>query len=178
MKADLSSEDLDDTLRIAKEAAHKAGKNALRYFGRKQTLKRKTGSKDELTRVDIENNSLIVRLLRKNFPDHSILSEEAQPPLKIKKYFWLVDPLDGTISYSFGLPYWGVAISLIYDNDPILGVIYLPVLDKLYWAVKGKGAYVNGMRLTVSDISSLAKGVIAIDYGYATERETGVEEIT
>ncbi len=116
-------QELQDFLHVAQLAAMEAGDNALRRFTRVHILKEKTMSTDEVTLVDIENEKRIVKIIQKNFPEHSILTEERKLPRKLKEYIWWIDPLDGSISYFFGLPYWGITLCLVHNNKPIIGVI-------------------------------------------------------
>jgi len=101
--------------------------------------------KSPLTKADIQSNKIIITNLKSLYPDTPILSEEnKQIPYKIRKnwkYFWLIDPLDGTKEFIKKNGEFTVNIALIYKNVPILGVIYAPVLNLLYYAQKEKGAY-------------------------------------
>lgn len=168
----------DNFLHVAQLAAMEAGDFALKQFTRSHILKEKPMSTDEVTSVDIANEKRIVNIIKKNFPKHSIFTEERQLPKVVSEYIWWVDPLDGSISYFFGLPFWGVSLALIHQNEPIVGVIYLPQGRDLYWAIKGKGSYHNYKQVAVSKTKTLEGGVIGIDYGYRTEREEGLEEVT
>lgn len=169
---------LKDILHIAQLAAMEAGDYAQRQFTRAHVLKEKPMSTDEVTSVDIECEKRIVKILKKNFPHHTVFTEERKLPKKRKEYLWWVDPLDGSISYFFGLPYWGISLALIYQGEPIVGVVYFPQTRDLYWAIKKSGAFCNYRKISVSDAHKLKDGVIGIDYGYRTEREEGVENVT
>ena len=89
-------------------------------------------------------------MIAQNFPNDGILSEEAgtiYPPNK--HAVWIIDPLDGTTNFSLGLHYWGVSIARLMDGSPDLGVLYFPLLDELFTASKGAGAFLNGSQLIV-----------------------------
>lgn len=169
---------LKDTLRIAQLAAMEAGDYALNHFTRTHVLYEKSITKDVYTSVDKASEKRIVKALQAQFPDDTIFSEERPFPRTLAERVWWVDPLDGSISYVFGLPYWGVSIGLIQHNQPMIGVVYLPTHRELYWAVKGEGAYLNYRRLHVSRRAILSESVIAIDYGYQKEREAGITSVT
>lgn len=169
---------VQDFLHIAQLAAMEAGDYALKQFTRTHVLKEKSLSTDEVTSVDIENEKRIVRILKKNLPDHTILTEERKLPRKLKEYIWWIDPLDGSLSYFFGLPYWGITLCLVHKNQPLVGVIYFPQTRDLYWAVQNQGAFCNYRKIAVSDVNKLQDGVIGIDYGYRNERKEGVKSIT
>lgn len=169
---------LEYVLHIAQLAVMEAGDFALEEFTKAHVLKEKTMTKDIVSSVDIESEKRIVRILSKSFPKHTIITEERKLPTKLSPSYWWIDPLDGTISYIFGLPYWGVSLCLVQRNDPLVGVIYLPLARDLFWAIKGKGAYKNYKRIRVSGSAKLKDCVIGIDYGYKGEREAGVKEVT
>jgi len=169
---------INKILKIAQLAVMEAGDFALEEFTKIHTYKEKPVTKDIVTAVDIECERRIVEILRKNFPTHTLLTEERLLPKRLKKYAWWVDPLDGSISYVFNLPYWGVCVALIHNGKPVLGVSYFPQTRSLYWAIKGGGAYLNYKRIIVSDAPGLVDSVIGIDYGYRGEREVGVKDVT
>ncbi len=84
----------------------------------------------------------------KSFPDHNIYSEEQQNVDRGSEFTWVVDPLDGTIPYTFGISdHFSVSIALVKKNTPILGVIYAPKRNELYVAEKGEGAFCNDFRI-------------------------------
>jgi len=93
-----------------------------------------------LTQADLASEKIITQEIKKNFPDHRILSEESGDTRKKSDYLWVVDPLDGTTNFSMHNPLWSVSIGLAYKQDIVLGIIYAPFLGELFWAEKGKGA--------------------------------------
>jgi myo-inositol-1(or 4)-monophosphatase len=165
-------------LKIAQLAAMEAGDFALEQFTKIHVYKEKPMTKDVVTAVDIECEKRIVKILRKNFPSHTLLTEERLLPKNPKSYSWWIDPLDGSISYIFNLPYWGISLALIHNGKPVVGVCYFPQSRNMFWATKGEGAYLNYKKIKVASINKLVDGVIGIDYGYREEREEGVEKIT
>lgn len=171
-------ESLESFLSTAQLAAMEAGNLALRQFMRIHVLREKKMSTDEVTSVDIACEKKIVKILKQSFPQHTIFTEERQLPRNRGKFSWWVDPLDGSVSYFFGLPYWGVSLALISGGEPIVGVIYFPLTRDLFWAVKGGGAYRNYEKIVVSTAGSLAQGVVGVDYGYKGERDEGLREVT
>jgi len=102
---------------------------------------------ETVTNLDKEINSYILMRIQEEFPEDDILSEEDSP---IEKGFgdrlWVVDPIDGTVNYSRGIPFFCVSIALWSDDSPILGVVYNPVSDELFSAEASRGAYLNGDR--------------------------------
>lgn len=158
-------------LKVAKQAALEAGKIIQKYSGKKHKLILKDGdSSNFATRADLEAEEKIVEILTKNFPDHNIIAEEKTKINKNSNYTWIIDPLDGTVSYVRGLPYVAVLIGLLKDKEPILGVIYQVQTKDLYWAEEGKGAYLNGKLLHVSKNNSLSTGAVGMDLGHRNAR--------
>jgi myo-inositol-1(or 4)-monophosphatase len=97
-----------------------------------------------VTQADLDSERLIAEAIRRNFPQDGIISEEVSTVSPTKSgAFWIVDPLDGTTNYSLGLPFWGVSIARTNRGLPELGVIYFPIIDELYSAMGGQGAYLN-----------------------------------
>jgi len=127
----------------------------MRFFRTDLTVSQKPDH-TPVTEADLATERIIVAGLRDKF-DYPILAEETvDDPARFKsEYVWIVDPLDGTRNFSQGDPNFGVLIGLIQNSRPVLGVVFLPALDKLYFAEAGKGAYlsVNGalpVRIRVS----------------------------
>jgi myo-inositol-1(or 4)-monophosphatase len=134
---------------VAKEAAKAAGKLLMKHYKntRKLTFK---NSWDFATKADFEAEKLVISHIKKTFPKHSILSEEIGK-IKGNEYKWIIDPLDGTHNFIFDIPLFGVGIALEYKKEVILSVIYLPYFNEMYTAERGKGAFLNGKKLKMSD---------------------------
>ena len=108
-----------------------------------------------VTEADIASDKLILSAIQNRFPKDSILSEELHPtgasiPNSLDKYLWIIDPLDGTTNFSLRLPHWGVSIACLYNGKPLIGCVYFPMIDELYSAQKGEGAYLNGNLITTN----------------------------
>ncbi|PWH09908.1 inositol monophosphatase, partial [Bacteroidetes bacterium SCGC AAA795-G10] len=113
--------------------------------------------------VDLECQNISYELLRKDF-QYEILSEEKKTQDEIEtELFWIIDPVDGTHNYISGLPNFGVSIALASKKEFLLGVIYLPYFDEMYYAVKNQGAFMNGEKIQVSKNNDLEKSMIAFD---------------
>lgn len=136
--------------KLAIEAAKKAGKILAENFGKtcKMTLKKTGGF---VTNLDFESEKTIIDMIRKNYPDHLILSEESGKIEGTSEYMWVVDPLDGTHNYMRGIDIFGISIALLYRGEAILGVIHIPMREEIYFATRGEGAYLNGKKIKVSD---------------------------
>jgi myo-inositol-1(or 4)-monophosphatase len=146
--------------RAAIEAAEAAGRILLRRFGRAQKVRRK-GPKDLVTSADVAAERCIRGMLHGRFPAIGFLGEEGQA-VEGPGGRWIVDPLDGTIGFIAGLPFFGVSIALERRDRIEAGVIFLPRLGELFVAERGRGAWLNGRRLRVSRTTSLENAVVAL----------------
>ena len=149
-------------LDIAKSVAKEMGKIQLKNFRKNLKVIRKS-QKDFVSNVDLECQNISYELLRKDF-QYEILSEEKKTQDDIKtELFWIIDPVDGTHNYISGLPNFGVSIALATKKEFLLGVIYLPYFDEMYYAVKNQGAFMNNEKIQVSKNNDLEKSMITFD---------------
>ena len=149
-------------LDAAKSVAKEMGKIQLKNFRKNLKVIRKS-QKDFVSNVDLECQNLSYELLRKDF-QYEILSEEKKTQDEIgTELFWIIDPVDGTHNYISGLPNFGVSIALATKKEFLLGVIYLPYFDEMYYAVKNQGAFMNDEKIQVSKNNDLEKSMITFD---------------
>ncbi len=143
--------------KIAIESAVEAGNILLSHFYKFNRHKSILKSHREIvTKADLISEKIILSKIKKNFPEHQILSEEAgriKPKKKENDYLWVIDPLDGTTNFSMHNPLWSVSIGVFKNNEIILGVIFAPFLGEIFVAEKGKGAKLNNKKIKVSNIS-------------------------
>jgi len=116
-----------------------------------------------ITEVDTELNRRFITEAAQQFPAYSILGEEESQVITGAEWAWVIDPLDGTNSFISGLPLSTCCIALLHDGTPELGVIYDPFMDRLFYAQKGKGAFLNDQKITVSDATSWERQFIHMD---------------
>ena len=154
-------------LQVAMDAAKAAGDVLLQKFFGKRSLKSKTQF-DFVTDADKEAEAIILEKIRSNFPEHSILSEEAGTTESGSEYMWIVDPLDGTTNYTVHNPFFNASVALARKKEVILGEVYSPFTKELYHAEKGRGAYLNGKRIHVSGESEISKSLLV--YCHASTR--------
>ena len=109
---------------------------------------------------------MIVKTIRDSYPDHDILAEENDYIPFNSSYKWIIDPLDGTTNYAHGFPWFGVSIALEIDGVVQAGVVYHPMMNELFTATKGKGAFLNGGRIHVSRRAPLKKCLLATGFPY------------
>ncbi|MHA6482671.1 inositol monophosphatase family protein [Paenibacillus sp. strain BS8-2] len=167
---------------VAINCAAKAGEWIMTKLGTYSKLELKYSAHDLVTEVDKGSERLIRNLIGTHFPHHAFLGEEGVEPgpeastqalaeVSDSEYLWIVDPIDGTTNYVHGFPFFCVSIALAYKGEVIVGVIYDPCKDELFVAEKGKGAYVHGKKMGVSEETTLRSSLIATglpaDHHYA-----------
>jgi myo-inositol-1(or 4)-monophosphatase len=152
-------------LDVAGIAAKKAGQALLEHFGDIKHVKPKSQG-NLVTDVDFLSEKIILDFLKQEYPDFGILSEESNSSVPVAGHTWVVDPLDGTNNYTFGIPFFCVNIALVCDDVILLGVTYDPIRNELFKARLGEGAYLNESRIRVSTVNSLPRALIGLDLGY------------
>ncbi|MDD3284975.1 MAG: inositol monophosphatase family protein [Patescibacteria group bacterium] len=136
-------------------AAQKSGKILIEKYKKFERADIKMKSAHEIvTANDILSEKIIISEIKKNFKDHAIFSEEAGKNNFKSDYLWIIDPIDGTTNFSMHNPLWSISIALAYKEEVILGIVYAPILGDLFYAEKGKGAYLNNKKIKVSNINS------------------------
>ena len=136
-------------LEIAIRAALEAGKILEKYF-EKEIIRETKDDGSVITKADTESEAVIKKIILDAFPKHSIIGEETGLTKNGEHYTWYIDPLDGTRNFSQGIPFFAVSIALVYQKEVIVGVVYNSLLDALFYAEKGKGAYWNDKKISVS----------------------------
>src|ERR1700730_10666092 len=135
-------------LAVATPLIREAGDLAAGFFARRETLTRETkGPQDFVSVADREVEALIRTRLAEAFPNDGFLGEESGGAAG--ECCWVVDPIDGTNNFLRGLPLWGVSVAYAIASEPVIGLIYLPCVDRLYSAVRGQGAWCNGIPIRV-----------------------------
>lgn len=149
----------DSELKVAKSIAEQAGKIMRQYFyeGQQRQIKQ---DGTPLTIADTLINQLVIAELSKAFAEDIVIGEEASTGTYGPGRRWLCDPIDGTKAFTWGVPTAMFSLGLVIDGRPVLGVCLEPMLDKLYWAVRGEGAFCNGEALKVNN-SDLSDGILA-----------------
>jgi len=145
---------LKDDLAFSVEVVKQAGSHLLSRFQSADLGHHLKEDHSLVTQADIETDALISQAILNRFPHDLILSEELQPdirkaPIDETTPVWVIDPLDGTTNFSLGLHYWGVSLARLQGGLPQLAVLYYPLLNELYTAQRGHGAYLNQQNFTV-----------------------------
>ena len=150
----------------ALQAARESGKILLDNIKKIKAVDYK-GKFNLVTNVDRQSQANIIEILHHYFAEHGILAEE-EGGLKEtdSPYKWIVDPLDGTTNYAHGYPCFCISIALEKEKEIILGVVYNPVLNELFFSEIGKGAFLNGKRIFVSKTKRINRSLLATGFPY------------
>jgi len=167
--------ELDNFLNTAIEAAREAGRIQRERFGEDFKIEHK-GEINLVTEVDYQCEKAIIDIIKRDYPEHEILTEEAgsiQKPSPLVgegqgegKYKWIIDPLDGTTNYAHSYPCFCASVGLEMDGEVVTGAVCNPMLDELFTSVKGEGAYLNGNRIRVSKTADINKSLLATGFPY------------
>lgn len=164
-------------LEFAINTARDAGKILMQNYGKMHQLEWKLRTNFK-TQVDDESDALIRERIHSKFPNHNIYSEENKDKLGKGIFSWIIDPLDGTIPYTYGFcDHFSVCISLAREKEPILGVIYAPLREELYFAEKGKGAFCNHNKIKVALEENVNKSIIGAGAGKETPEFSRIEQM-
>ncbi len=150
---------LQEILDFAVEAAREAGRITLEYFQTALTPERKP-DRTLVTAADRKAEEKLRSLIRQTYPDHGIIGEEFGEERGQSGWTWIIDPLDGTISFIHGVPLFGVLLGLEIDGEVILGVANFPALGELVSAARGMGCFWNGRRAVVSAVEDLKDALL------------------
>lgn len=172
----------EQLLQVAIDAARAAGAIIREGWGRAHAIEYK-GATNLVTETDRASEKIILDRLLTVTPDFEILAEESgtrQPNARAASADrrWVIDPVDGTTNYAHHFPYFAVSIGLEQAGESILGVVYDPILDQLFTAQRGRGAFLNGERIRCSQAPTVGQSVVATGVTYDVwETGRGVEEI-
>ncbi|KKP38762.1 MAG: monophosphatase, myo-inositol-1(or 4)-monophosphatase [Candidatus Peregrinibacteria bacterium GW2011_GWF2_33_10] len=174
--------------------ALQAGKILQKYYGTDLKIQTKSSYRDMVTQADKESEVLIEKLIKENFPNHRILGEEStpnsQPKTQSSSYRWIIDPLDGTANFTKNIPFFAVSIGLEKAQKMIIGIVYNPILNQMFFAEKGSGAYLawdknkplktiknvqkNAKKMHVSETKTVKNSMMST--GFIPSNETHLEE--
>lgn len=158
-------------LDLALDVAREAGR--LLVDGRPDALgvaATKSSPTDIVTEMDTASERLIVGRIRAARPDDGFLGEEGAAEAGSSGVRWVIDPIDGTVNYLYGLPAWAISIAAEVGGDAIVGVVHVPVLGETYTAIRGEGAFLAGRRLRTTQDVALDRALLGTGFGYAADR--------
>lgn len=153
---------LESRLALAERLAQTAGDKARAFFLDRGTLhpESKSDSQDLVSEADRAVESFLRGAIREAFPEDGIVGEEEAAAEGKSRFVWVIDPIDGTMPFLVGQPNWTVSIGISCEGEPVIGVIFAPVLQELYSALKGGGARLNGRPLTINPDWTIASTTI------------------
>lgn len=163
-----NKEQPDYLLGFMKETAIRAGNEIMLYFRGEFQVDRKNlevSAIDIVTDADRSSEKLILEAISREFPTHDIITEETDTEDTGSSWKWVIDPLDGTINFAHGYPFFCVSIGVMRDGELIAGVVRDPVRDETFFASEG-GAFLNGSPIRVSDADRMERSVVATGFPY------------
>ena len=163
--ADDEAETVERALTIATEAAEAAGEPLRELHGQVESINHKTDKSDIVTEADHQADRIIATVIRNEFPEHAIFSEEsARERGTDSDYTWVIDPLDGTGNFAHGNPNYSISIALVEAGRPVMGVVYVPETDELFTAIDGDGAWRDGDPIRTTDRDQLDESMLISGY--------------
>jgi len=164
---------LSRALAVARATALEAGALLRRNVTRRKRIGTKGYATNLVTDTDRASERLVLARLRRAFPDHGVYGEEHARVNPGAPLQWYVDPLDGTTNFAHGFPMFCVSIGLAEGDRPLVGVVYQPMLDHLFCAVRGRGATLNGRRIRVSQTRAIGNALFGT--GFPFDARTSAE---
>jgi myo-inositol-1(or 4)-monophosphatase len=137
-----------------------------RYFNGSFTISSKESINDLVTDADHASERAIIKIIQDKHPDHFILSEETGSVQTNSKTKWIIDPIDGTINFANGIPICCVSIGVEQDGEMLMGAVFNPFMNELFFAEKGKGATLNEKPIKVSDKDNLLTSCLVTGFPY------------
>ncbi len=156
-------------LEVSIDAAQRAGQIIRERFLTEKEISFK-GRADIVTDVDLAAEKVILDLVREEYPQFSILSEESNPIETGSPYTWVIDPIDGTRNFAEGIPHFCVVVALAKGSDMVVGVTYDPIKEETFTAELGRGAFLNGASISVSERQEIPNCVLGFDLGYVDQK--------
>jgi myo-inositol-1(or 4)-monophosphatase len=150
---------------VAEEAARAAGAVLTRYF-REGVAMRSKATANLVSDADVEAERAVVEVIRRSFPGHEVLGEEAHSGDAGAEHLWVVDPLDGTANFAHKIPQFAVSVAYYRAGVPQCGVVYNPVHETWHTAVLGGGAFLDGRKVAVGDEASLSEVLVGVGFYY------------
>jgi myo-inositol-1(or 4)-monophosphatase len=167
---------VDRILQFAVDLALESGSVQKKRYQERHSITYK-GEINIVTDVDIECQDRIISRIRRHFPDDLIIAEEKENLYEEHRNRWIVDPIDGTTNYAHGYPFFCTSIAYEVGGQVICGVVYNPIFEELFFAQKGKGAYLNGERLNVSGVGRMKQALLVTGFPYdlSTSSENNID---
>lgn len=164
--------------KILLDATNAGAAELKRFFNGSFTISNKEGVNNLVTQADFAAEKAILEVIKSNFPDHCIVSEESEEQNSGNEYKWIIDPIDGTVNFANGIPLCCVSIGLEYKGEMLMGAVYNPVINEFFFAEKGKGATLNGEPISVSKKTEVIHSCLVTGFPYTyLEQPNGPLEV-
>lgn len=152
-----------------------SGKILQEYFRKDFRIESKDTISNLVTEVDKMSEAKIIEVIQSEFPDHYILTEESGAIKTDSEFKWIIDPIDGTINYAHSIPICCVSIGLEKSGEIVLGAVYNPFMNELYFAEKNSGAFLNDEKINVSSEDDIRKSLLVTGFPYNTSEEPDLQ---
>lgn len=163
----MNTGNLNNYLAVAREAALQAGVILKEHFGKiSPSMINEKATNDYVTVVDRRSEDIIKEHIKSHFQNHNIMAEESPAERHSSPFLWIIDPLDGTMNYIHGLPSFAVSIALAIEGSLAMGLIYEPLRENIYSAIRGHGSFKNDRRIHVSSSETLSTSLIATGFPF------------
>lgn len=170
MKLDFTEKDVE----FIEDVLIHAGKILINYFSKEIHEKEKTGANDLVTIADIESDEYIYEKLKQKYPGVEVCSEERPYDKSKGDYRFILDPLEGTSNFALNIPLFVIMIALVDKNGCLFSMIYNPLLNTTFYALKNKGAFKDGEKIRVNKNSDIGRSSISTNYSYTTPVEKAI----
>lgn len=148
------------------QAVHAAGEQMQHFNELGFKITNKEGINNLVTEADHAAEKVIIDIIKKDFPEHYILSEEAGEMMQDSHFKWIIDPIDGTVNFAHGIPICCVSIGIEHEGKMIMGAVYNPFINELYFAERGKGATLNEKPISVSKKNGVINACLVTGFPY------------
>ncbi|GAB6021068.1 hypothetical protein CHUAL_003702 [Chamberlinius hualienensis] len=165
----MDSVDVEHCRNTAVKLARTAGEVIKNAWSKKKSIQTKLSQVDLVTETDVEVEKLLRSGFKEIYPDHRFIGEESSSAGEETQFSdeptWIIDPVDGTMNFVHSFPYVAISIALTVNKEVVVGVVYNPILDQMYTAVKEKGAFLNDTSIHVTSKQELSDALLALEVG-------------
>ena len=147
-------------------AARAGAAELSRFFNKSFIVSNKEGINNLVTEADHASEKAILEVIKKEFPDHYILSEEAGEIFQDSNYKWIIDPIDGTVNFAHSIPLCCVSIAVEHNGEIVMGAVYNPIMNELFFAEKGQGSTLNDKKISVSKKQNVINACLVTGFPY------------
>ncbi|KAI5699528.1 hypothetical protein M8J75_004334 [Diaphorina citri] len=153
-----------------------AGEIVVEGFNSIKNIETKTTSWDLVTEYDKKVEKTLISRIQNHFPTHKFIGEETSSTTVLTNDpTWIIDPIDGTLNFVHRFPHSCISVAFAVERELVIGIVYNPMLQQMFTAQKGKGAFLNGKRIHTSDTKELSKSLVGLEISLAKGPEQDIE---